>query len=173
MPWLIETYHSKVDDKYLVKSSAGPAPTQTTGQTLAVVHGFLSKQYGGGARPEHMYVGLNEPTGTITTYDHHALLHTDAFLGYYYGTLQSSVMTEAVRTITSKERAFLIDKANSLTIEDLYFRMFRPHEIGKVMAFPSDYIVLGDSKQQVRQYGNAVTPPVMDMLIQRGIAALQ
>lgn len=203
MPWLIETYHSQVNDKYLVRSSIGPTPTQTTGQTLgvvmpwlldtahsqatgkyvlsgldpaptqttlqtlAVVQGFLSKQYGGGAKPEHMYVGLNEPTGTITTYDHHALLHTDAFLGYYYGTLQSSRMNEPVRTVVSKEKAFLIEGANNLKLQDLFFRMLRPHEIGKAMAFPGDYVVLGDSKQKVKQYGNAVTPPVMEMLIDR------
>jgi DNA (cytosine-5)-methyltransferase 1 len=172
MPWMIETYHSKVKDKYLVRDTMNPSFTQTTGQTLAIVSGFLSKQYGGGARPEHMYVGLNEPTGTITTYDHHALLHTDAFLGYYYGTLQASGIMDPVHTVTSKDRAFLVEKINSLSIEDLYFRMFRPHEVGKVMAFPSDYIVLGDSKAQVKQYGNAVTPPAMDMLMERCIESL-
>lgn len=209
MPWLIDTYHSQVEDKYLVRNSMSPAPTQTTGQTLgvvlpwlvdtahsqangryvtgslapaptqtthqslAVVHGFLSKQYGGHAKPENMYVGLNEPTGTITTSDHHALLSTDAFLGYYYGTLQSSGMNEPIRTMTSKERAFLIEGADKLTINDLYFRMLRPKEIGSAMAFPGSYIVLGDSKEQVRQYGNAVTPPAMEMLIERCKAALQ
>lgn len=209
MPWLIETYHSKVDDKYLVKNSLSPVPTQTTGQTLglvmpwlvdtahsqgngkyvsgsdqpfptqttlqslAVVQGFLSKQYGGGASPKHMYVGLNEPTGTITTYDHHALLYTDAFLGYYYGSLQSSRINEPIRTVVSKDRAFLVEGANQLTLQDLYFRMLRPHEIGKAMAFPGTYVVLGDSKEKVKQYGNAVTPPVMQMLIDRCMQTFQ
>jgi hypothetical protein len=38
--------------------------------------GFLSKQYGGAADPRHMALGLDEPAGTITTWDHHALIGT-------------------------------------------------------------------------------------------------
>ncbi len=30
-----------------------------------------------------------------------------------------------------------------------------------------DYVVLGNEREQVKQYGNAVTPPVMEMLFQR------
>jgi site-specific DNA-cytosine methylase len=40
------------------------------------------------------------------------------------------------------------------------------------MAFPDTYRVLGNKRDQVRQLGNAVTPPVMGMLLQRAIASL-
>jgi DNA (cytosine-5)-methyltransferase 1 len=57
-------------------------------------------------------------------------------------------------------------------VEDCGFRMLRPHEIRNAMAFPEDYIVLGNGREQVRQYGNAVTPPVMQMLVERVVKAL-
>jgi len=45
------------------------------------------------------------------------------------------------------------------------FRMLEPHEIGRAMAFADDYIVLGSKRQQVRQYGNAVTPNAAEVLL--------
>lgn len=40
------------------------------------------------------------------------------------------------------------------------------------MAFPADYRVLGNKREQVRQLGNAVTPPVMQMLVERIVKSL-
>lgn len=172
LPWLVETAHTKSNGKYS-KSSLSPLATQTTGQTLAVLSGFLSKQYGGGANPKYMSMGLNKPTGAITTWDHHALLTTKSFLSYYYGTKQASKVTESLHTMTGTARAALVEVIDSLKVEDLYFRMLVPSEIGKAMAFSDKYIVLGNGRQQVKQYGNAVTPPVMKMLIQRCMATFQ
>jgi DNA (cytosine-5)-methyltransferase 1 len=238
-PWLVETgYTHAPDNRAISSSSAGP--TQTTRQTIGVV-GFLSKQYGGDADPRHMAVGLDEPTGTVTTWDHHALLSlpafiaelhgtskaggldepllcvttggghhallspafiaemhgkskagrlddplacisasgahhallsADAFLTYYYGSHQASGMEEPVDTVTTLDRAGLVGALEKLTIEDLTFRMLAPHEIGAAMAFPGQYVVLGTNRDKVKQYGNAVTPPVMEMLLSRCAATL-
>ena len=35
------------------------------------------------------------------------------------------------------------------------------------MAFPGWYVVTGTKREQVKQYGNAVTPPAMRLLLQR------
>ena len=219
LPWLVETAHSQAKGKY-VTGSDDAAPTQTTAQTLGIVAGFLSKQYGGGANPKYMALGLDEPTGAITTWDHHALLGIPAktkkkmgianagfiaemrgnsnasglddplmcvtttgshhallsapsFLSYYYGTQQASGIGEAIHTVTGVDRAALVQALDSLTVEDLYFRMLQSHEIGRAMAFPQKYVVLGTNRERVKQYGNAVTPPVMEMLIQRCMATLQ
>lgn len=172
LPWIVETAHSLGNDKSHVNSAVGSLPTQTTSQTLSIA-GFLSKQYGGGARPQQMYVGLNEPTDTITTSDHHALVSAKSFLSYYYGTKQVSHITEPIYTIATKEHAALVQALDGLKVEDLYFRMLQAREIGKAMAFPETYKVLGNGKEQVRQYGNAVTPPVMKMLIERCMATFQ
>jgi DNA (cytosine-5)-methyltransferase 1 len=40
------------------------------------------------------------------------------------------------------------------------------------MAFPTSYEVLGNKRDRVKQYGNAVTPPAMATLIQRQVEAL-
>jgi DNA modification methylase len=44
---------------------------------------------------------------------------------------------------------------------------------GRAMAFPDTYVVLGNKRQQVRQFGNAVTPPVMEMLMKRCMETLR
>jgi DNA (cytosine-5)-methyltransferase 1 len=104
---------------------------------------------------------------------HHALLSAGSFLSYYYGTEQASGMADPIHTMTGVDRAALIQALDSLTVDDLYFRMMQHHEIGKAMAFPASYVVLGTKREKVKQYGNAVTPPVMEMLIQRCMATFR
>jgi DNA (cytosine-5)-methyltransferase 1 len=50
--------------------------------------------------------------------------------------------------------------------------MLKAHEVQAAMAFDSDYIVLGTSKDKVKQLGNAVTPPAMEILIERCVQTL-
>jgi DNA (cytosine-5)-methyltransferase 1 len=216
LPWLVETAHSQGNGKY-VTSGGEPIPTQTTAQTLGVVSGFLTKNYGGGAHPKFMSSGMDDPIGTLTTSgnqslltlppkyqkqiglvepgfitemhgtskaggldealmcvassgSHHALLSSGSFLSYYYGTKQASGVGDPIHAVTGVDRAALVQALDSLTVDDLYFRMLHPHEIGKAMAFPKSYVVLGTKRQMVRQYGNAVTPPVMEMIIKRCMA---
>ena len=40
------------------------------------------------------------------------------------------------------------------------------------MAFNKDYVVCGDTKQQTKQLGNAVTPPVMEWIIEQCVESL-
>ena len=219
LPWLIDTAHSQGYGRY-VTGGGNPIPTQTTAQTIGIVAGYLTKNYGGGANPKFMSSSMDEPTGTLTTSgnqslltipldmqkklgwvnpsfiaemrgsskrpaldeplmcvttsgSHHALLSTASFLSYYYGTTQASGMVEPIRTITGIDRAALIQTLDRLTVNDLYFRMLQPHEIGNAMAFPKNYVVLGTKRETVKQYGNAVTPPVMEMIIERCMATFQ
>lgn len=51
--------------------------------------------------------------------------------------------------------------------------MLEPHEVGAGMAFLPDYIVLGNKRQRVRQYGNVVTPPVAEILIAALVECIQ
>lgn len=203
-PWLVETGHTQSPSSHVI-SSADPDYTQTTRQTMGLV-GFLSKQYGGD--PKYKAIGLDDPTGAITTWDHHALLSlppafiaelhgksnagglheplmcvtaggghhgllsADAFLSYFYGTMQASGLQDPVNTITGIDRAGLVGSLQGLTIDDLTFRMLKSHEVGRAMAFSDDYLVLGTERERVKQYGNAVTPPAMEILLNRCIATL-
>lgn len=56
--------------------------------------------------------------------------------------------------------------------EPALFRMFALHEIAAAMAMTdnvdgSEYQVLGNKRERMTQYGNAVTPPAMELLVGR------
>jgi DNA (cytosine-5)-methyltransferase 1 len=62
-------------------------------------------------------------------------------------------------------------------IDACRFRMFALHEIASAMVMHdhvdgSPYIVLGNKRERMAQYGNAVTPPAMRFLVGRVLAAL-
>ena len=57
-------------------------------------------------------------------------------------------------------------------MDDCYFRMLAPHEVGAAMAFTPDFRVWGSRKDQYLLYGNAVTPPAMKLLVDRCVATL-
>ena len=52
------------------------------------------------------------------------------------------------------------------------FRMLTPEELKLGMAFAQTYIVTGNKREQVKQIGNAVTPPVAQAIAQRCVASL-
>ncbi|GAA4439748.1 DNA cytosine methyltransferase [Phytohabitans houttuyneae] len=95
------------------------------------------KQNGSGA-DETAAHPLSDPLGTLTARDTTALL-------------------------TAEWRAALAD----LALEDCYFRMLGPHEVGRGCGFDVDFpgyqgsfIVWGSARDQVDGYGNAVSPAV-------------
>ena len=57
-------------------------------------------------------------------------------------------------------------------LSNVRFRMLEPDEIGAAMAFPADYIVFGNKRDRVRQYGNAVTPTRDGMLVSALVEAI-
>lgn len=173
-PWLVETGYTYSSGKRTA-SAADSIYTQTTRQTVGIAghlvklpQAFIAEMHG-----TSKAAGINEPLMCLTAGgNHHALLSADAFLTYYYGTQQASGMEEPVHTVTGLDRAALVGALENLMVEDLTFRMLQPHEIGKAMAFPGEYIVLGTKRDQVKQYGNAVTPPVMEMILKRCVETL-
>ncbi len=93
----------------------------------------------------------------------------------YYANGSLSPVNEAVSTITTKERHALVTQhkeSRQPLVEDCGFRMLKTHEIKAAMAFPSEYVITGGQKEQVKQLGNAVTPPVMRLLVERCITSL-
>lgn len=58
-------------------------------------------------------------------------------------------------------------------IDNCYFRMFDLPEIAKAMAMyhhvdgAAEYLVTGNRRERMAQYGNAVTPPAMELLVGR------
>ncbi|MFZ4569724.1 MAG: DNA cytosine methyltransferase [Bacteroidales bacterium] len=118
--------------------------------------------------------GTMDPLSCITSNPYHGVVSSEAwssFISYFYGQAQASGMDESLGTVSTKDR-FAMVNFQEPKIEDCYFRMLRPHEIKLAMAFDRQYIVLGSQKDQVKQLGNAVTPPAMEWLVERGIESL-
>ena len=104
----------------------------------------------------------------------HGLIISEAyhsFISYFYGKSQASGLDETFGTVSTRDRFALVNYQEP-RIEDCYFRMLKPKEIKLAMAFDQEYVVLGNQKDQVKQLGNAVTPPAMQWLVEKGIESL-
>lgn len=102
-----------------------------------------------------------------------ALVSSPAWLMSYYNNGAFEPVTEPVSTVTTLERHALVTSPDDRPrVEDCGFRMLEPHEIQAAMAFPKEYVVTGNRREKVKQLGNAVTPPVMQMLVKRCLASL-
>ena len=165
-PWIIEM--NKTGE---CKPATEPTATVTAGgiNHAMLIAPFMVESKGqSNARP------VTEPTATSTTKQHLGILTTEAwntFISYYYGTHSASHITKAIGAATTKDRHQLISYKEP-AIEDCYYRMLFPSEIKLAMAFDKDYIILGSGKDQVKQCGNAVTPPAMEWLVQQVIESL-
>lgn len=117
--------------------------------------------------------GVDDATmGTVSAGGiHHGLVYPPFMMSYYGSGSGHSTVDEPIGTVTAVDRHALVQ--GQPKVDDCRFRMLQPHEVGRGMAFPDEYIVLGTKREQVRQYGNAVTPPVMKMLLNRCVQALQ
>ncbi|MBN8834593.1 MAG: multidrug DMT transporter [Niastella sp. SCN 39-18] len=88
----------------------------------------------------------------------------NAFLSYYNGgTDQASHLLASTGTQPTGQRLSLVSYTQP-KIEDCYYRMLKDEEVKLSMAFDKDYIILGTSKNKVKQCGNAVTPPAMEWI---------
>lgn len=123
-------------------------------------HGLVTTYYGnGGTR------STDEALATATATERHALLMRNNTPRGNPAQMTTPV-TEYARTITTEGHQSLLDAASpTVDINDVLFRMLEPREISAAMDFPSDYVILGNRREQVRQAGNAVTPPAARDLV--------
>lgn len=169
--------------------------TATTGHGcgLAVISHFTGRGTHSGGVAKH---ADQQPTGSITTQDHHSLV-----VPYYRTGVPADGHTEAASTISTRDRLALVVPAGGgwaqtataadrepvptqiarevravvYTDEDIdrcRFRMFALHEIAGAMVMRHHttgglYAVLGNKREQMAQYGNSVTPPAMAWLVGR------
>ncbi len=165
----------------LIVENNGQSKTKSSLNSIGTVtsninHGLLSMpiivQNHGSSNAKPAIEGI----GTQTTRDTFALLAQEslqAFLSYYYsGSNMASGAFEATNTIRTRDGIGLVYPTQE-DIDNCHYRMLKPHEIQSAMAFEKDYVVLGNSRQKVKQLGNAVTPPVMEWLVQRCIESFE
>jgi DNA (cytosine-5)-methyltransferase 1 len=116
--------------------------------------------------PAQMCTGVDEPLRTMTTTGHQSLITPgDGLLVPYYGNGQARPTSEPIGTLPTRDRYALLNAEGEYDLSKVLFRMLQPHEIGRAMAFADNYRVLGSKRDQVRQYGNAVTPPAAEVLL--------
>ncbi len=147
--------------------------TQTTAQGMGVVTpmGFTTEIYGTGGTREltdavNTVTAGGIKTGLVTTESFNAFI-----ANYYGGSHVVDHMTDAISSRTCTDRSGIVSYSQP-SVEDCYYRMLKPFETKLAMAFDRDYVILGSSRDQVRQCGNAVTPPAMEWLLEQVIKSL-
>lgn len=117
---------------------------------------FIAELRGGGstARP------VSDPLCTVTASgNHHALIMRNNGVRGGHPARHTTPAEEPIRTITTAGHQSLLNADRpTVNLDDVRFRMLEPREIISAMDFPSDYVVLGNRREQVRMAGNAVTP---------------
>lgn len=125
---------------------------------------FVAELRGGGSVARSVADALATVTASG---NHHGLVTPDHvsehLLVPYYGNGTPRRVTEPVGALTTRDRYALVH--GQPAIEDVRFRMLEPHEIGRAMSFADSYKVLGNKRERVRQYGNAVTPNAAEVLL--------
>lgn len=148
------------DPGWTRRSDALPSGSITTRDGHAVVVPYQSAAQHADAAP----------AATVTTVERHALL-----VPYATDNLPTLAETSPSSTVTTKAKQAVV-----WTDEDVDrcgFRMFALHEIAAAMALEhhvdgGEYVVLGNQEERMAQYGNAVTPPAMTLLVSRVLQVL-
>ena len=170
MPFIIKGEHT-LQEGY-TKGVNDVLQTQTVRQSMSIVipPPFVVENKG-----QSKTKSITNVVGCQTTKPHLGIVTNDSwnsFIASYYSNGHSTNhVTEAIGTVNTKERHLLINYQKP-KIEDCYYRMLKPFEIQRAMAFDDTYIVLGSGKEQVKQLGNAVTPPAMEWLVERCVESL-
>jgi DNA (cytosine-5)-methyltransferase 1 len=129
-------------------SAMDPMRTQSTRAETAIV---VPLRNHGVAKPAGVPMDTVAANG-----NHHALVMRNN----EGGAEMLTPSMEPLRTLTTAGHQSLVDaQPISLDVDDVEFRMLEPDEIKRGMAFPAEYILLGSKREQVKQSGNAVTPP--------------
>ncbi len=143
-----------------VREVSEAAPTQTATEA----YGFLLME-----RRHNTLKGPDEPLDTVVGGgNHHALIQP--FMLDYRG--MARPVSDALPTQTSVAGDGVVEGAMP-AIEDCSFRMLMVSEVKAAMAFRADYTILGTQREQTMQCGQAVTPPVAELLGDALISALE
>jgi DNA (cytosine-5)-methyltransferase 1 len=129
----------------------------------AALPAMLVRQNTPRGNPGQMATGVDEPARTLTAAGHQSLVTWEHLLVPYYGNGTARPVAEPVGTLSTRDRYALV--RGDVDIEDVLFRMLEPHEIGRAMSFADTYTVLGNKRERVRQYGNAVTPNAAEVIL--------
>lgn len=154
-------------------SHAEAMPTVTAEQIPGVLTAAGVMKFNQGA--DRRVHGVDQPMKTVVADGAgQALLFSGWFKqnGSHGTETAAHPVTDPLGTLTSRDTTALLTAQwhamlADLKLEDCYFRMMGPHEIGRGCGFDVDFpshdgtfIVWGSARNQVDGFGNAVSPPV-------------
>jgi DNA (cytosine-5)-methyltransferase 1 len=123
---------------------------------------------------------ITDPLHAVTAGgNHHGLVSPAAPIDWetilvpYYGNGYARPASEPIGTLSTRDRYAVVNGLDDIDLDDVMFRMLEPAEIQAAMAFPPTYLVLPEAKRdKVRLLGNAVTPPVAEIIISALVEAI-
>ena len=146
--------------------------SEATGTITAggINHAMVQAPFITVSRGQSKSKSANDALTTQSQMINHGLVTDDSFnsfmTSYYNGSHCTKHITEEAGSITTNDRMAIVNYKQP-KLEDCYYRMLKPPEVKLAMAFDKDYIILGNGRDQVKQCGNAVTPPAMEWLVQQ------
>lgn len=175
---------------YANRAHGVPKPADTSPTAAACTGGHLgvvvSNYSPGWARR-----AKEQPIGSVTTQDGHSLV-----IPYTRSTRITVAEREVATTLTTRDRLGVLTAdseqgsgheqaeperepapINDEDIDACRFRMFSLEEIAGAMAMSThvhggEYVLTGNKRERMSQYGSAVTPPVMELLVSRLLEVL-
>lgn len=155
---------------FLAELRGGGSTARPASEALSTVtasgnhHGLVMSYYGNGTATP-----ARDALPTVTTVERHALVHRHN----RGGAEMTTPAGEPIRTITTTgHQSVLQADRPTVDLDDVYFRMLEPVEIKQAMAFPKEYVMVGNRREQVKLSGNAVTPPAARDLLTTVAAAI-
>lgn len=131
-------------------------------------HGLVQSPFLTILRGRSIVGNVTAPINTVSAGGVHTGIVTgesfNSFITQYYGKSKTTHFTDPLGAVTTTDRNGLVN-FHTPKVEDCFYRMLKAPEVQQAMAFDADYIVLGNSRDKVKQLGNAVTPPAMEWLI--------
>ena len=101
--WILKYNSMNKDNHHNAPSIDEPCPTVACQNRLGLVKcQFLSKQFSGD--PSGKNIGIEQPAGTVTTRDHHALVSSKFLTEYYGGAEHNHSLEEPATTLTTRSR---------------------------------------------------------------------
>lgn len=161
-----ETTKAIAMQPFIAELRGGGSKHRPTSDPLCTVvangnhHGLVTAYYGNGSTHP-----TDDALSAVTATERHGLLmRNNGSRGD--GAEMVTPAAEPIRTVTTKgHQTLLTADRPTVDINDVLFRMLEPREIKGAMDFPREYRILGNRREQVRQAGNAVTPPAARDLV--------